>query len=71
VTNLEAHWDEAVELVGARRARVWRLFMAGSALGFENGRISVHQTLAVRPTGRPSELPLRPDWDVVSPESHP
>src|SRR5690625_1822543 len=71
VTNLEAHWDEAVELVGARRARVWRLFIAGSALGFENGRISVHQTLAVRPTGRPSELPLRPDWDVVSPESHP
>ena len=23
------HWDEAVALVGARRARVWRLYMAG------------------------------------------
>lgn len=49
VANLESNWDEAVELAGAGRARVWRLYMAGSALGFESSRISIHQTLGVRP----------------------
>ncbi|HEX8802677.1 MAG TPA: cyclopropane-fatty-acyl-phospholipid synthase family protein, partial [Acidimicrobiales bacterium] len=31
VDNLEAAWDEAVAEVGERRARVWRLYMAGSS----------------------------------------
>ena len=35
VANLEANWDQAVSEVGAPRARIWRLYMAGSALGFE------------------------------------
>src|SRR5215212_2200559 len=39
VANLQAHWDEAVAEVGPARARVWRLYMAGSAMGFEAGRI--------------------------------
>jgi cyclopropane-fatty-acyl-phospholipid synthase len=50
VANLEANWEEAVRLVGPARARVWRLYMAGSALNFEQGRTSIHQTLAVKPT---------------------
>src|SRR3974390_3310323 len=33
--NLDAHWDEAVAEVGAATARVWRLYMAGSQVGFE------------------------------------
>jgi cyclopropane-fatty-acyl-phospholipid synthase len=47
IANLEAHWDEACALVGVRRARVWRLYMAGSANGFDAGRINVHQVLGV------------------------
>jgi cyclopropane-fatty-acyl-phospholipid synthase len=47
VTNLESSWDEAVTLVGEPRARVWRLYMAGSANGFDDGGISVHQVLGV------------------------
>lgn len=47
VANLESHWQRAVELVGERRARVWRLYMAASAVGFEDAGISVHQTLGV------------------------
>lgn len=60
VANLERHWDKASELVGQARARVWRLYMAGSALGFEAGRISIHQTLGIRkdPDGS-SGMPLR------------
>ena len=48
VHNLEASWDEAVRLSSAGRARVWRLYMAGSALGFASNRIGVNQVLAVR-----------------------
>jgi cyclopropane-fatty-acyl-phospholipid synthase len=42
------------------RARVWRLYMAGSALGFEAGRLQVHQVLAVRPDRGRSGMPLSP-----------
>ena len=43
-------------------ARVWRLYMAGSALNFEAGRNQIHQVLAVRADGGRSGLPWRPDW---------
>jgi cyclopropane-fatty-acyl-phospholipid synthase len=62
VRNLEANWDEAVGLAGPARARVWRLYMAGSALNFAAGRNQIHQVLAVRADGGRSCLPLRPDW---------
>jgi cyclopropane-fatty-acyl-phospholipid synthase len=52
VANLEANWDRAVQLTSAGRARVWRLYMAGSALAFESNRIGVNQVLAVRPDVR-------------------
>lgn len=50
VANLEANWDEAVRLAGLPRAKIWRLYMAGSALSFEAGRINIHQVLGIRPT---------------------
>jgi cyclopropane-fatty-acyl-phospholipid synthase len=50
--NLEASWDEAIAAAGAGRARVWRLYMAGSALAFEANRLGVNQVLAVKPTAR-------------------
>lgn len=50
VANLERSWDRAVELVGARKARIWKLYMAGSALSSESESISVHQVLGVNPT---------------------
>ena len=48
VRNLEASWDDAVAEVGAGRARVWRLYMAASAVNFEAGNTQIHQVLAVR-----------------------
>jgi cyclopropane-fatty-acyl-phospholipid synthase len=58
--NLEAHWDEAVAEVGIGRARVWRLYMAASRLGFERDNIQLHQVLGVKlgERGR-SGFPLR------------
>lgn len=61
VRNLEENWDEAVADVGINRARIWRLYMAGSALGFEEGRIGVHQVLGLRDPDQ-ARFPLRPDW---------
>lgn len=57
VRNLEAHWDEAVRFAGMGRALVWRLYMAASALGFEDGLTGVNQVLVQRPGG--AEPPLR------------
>jgi cyclopropane-fatty-acyl-phospholipid synthase len=48
IANLESHWDEAVSLAGPARARIWRLYLAGSAFGFEGGRINLHQVLGVK-----------------------
>jgi cyclopropane-fatty-acyl-phospholipid synthase len=57
VRNLEEHWDAAVRSAGAGRARIWRLYMAASALGFEAGVTGVNQVLVQRPGG--AEPPLR------------
>ncbi|HVV30261.1 MAG TPA: class I SAM-dependent methyltransferase [Mycobacteriales bacterium] len=59
--NLEEHWDEAVAEVGIGTARVWRLYMAGSRLGFDRNDLQLHQVLGVKtPRGGAANLPLRP-----------
>jgi cyclopropane-fatty-acyl-phospholipid synthase len=59
LANLEAHWDEAVAASTPARARIWRLYIAGSALAFQANRIGVNQVLAVKPSTRGrSGLPL-------------
>ncbi|MEU7484777.1 cyclopropane-fatty-acyl-phospholipid synthase family protein [Streptomyces sp. NPDC042319] len=47
--TLEEHWPEFVALVGEETARVWRLYLAGGGLAFEERRMGVDQFLAVRP----------------------
>ena len=67
VANLESGWEEATRLTTVGRARVWRLYMAASALSFESGRIGVNQVLAVRPGPRgESGLPsTRGSWALL------
>ncbi len=60
VRNLEEHWEEAVAEVGPGRARVWRLYMAAAAVGFEHDDNQVHQVLATKTTSGASGMPLRP-----------
>jgi cyclopropane-fatty-acyl-phospholipid synthase len=66
VANLEEHWDEAVDLVGEARARIWRIYMAGSANRFEQGNIGVHQVLGVvaDADGRCFMPPTRAGWET-------
>ncbi|MFH9064650.1 class I SAM-dependent methyltransferase [Streptomyces coeruleorubidus] len=60
VARLEADWQRALQLTSPGRARVWRLYMAASALAFEQNRIGVNQVLAVRtPESGESGMPLR------------
>jgi cyclopropane-fatty-acyl-phospholipid synthase len=61
--NLEGHWTRAVAEVGERRARVWRLYLALSRVGFDLNRIQIHQILGVKvgAQGR-SGTPPRPSW---------
>ncbi len=61
--TFEANWAEAVALVGREVARVWRLYLVGGALAFEEGRMGVDQLLMVRPDrqGR-SGLPWVRAW---------
>ena len=68
--NLERNWEQAVAEVGERRARVWRLYMAISRLGFDLNRIQIHQILGVRlgATGR-SAMDLRPGWESAAPSA--
>jgi cyclopropane-fatty-acyl-phospholipid synthase len=67
VANLEDAWDEAVALTSAARARVWRLYMAGSRLGFERNVVQLHQILGVK-LGADGQagMPLRPDWETAA-----
>ncbi|WP_199439352.1 SAM-dependent methyltransferase [Umezawaea beigongshangensis] len=60
--NLDEHWDEAVREVGEGRARVWRLYLAASRLGFDRNSIQLHQVLGVKLDGTDAHVPLRPDW---------
>ncbi len=59
--TFEANWDRVVGLVGEEVARVWRLYLVGGALAFEEGRMGVDQILAVKPTadGRSGMPPVR------------
>jgi cyclopropane-fatty-acyl-phospholipid synthase len=67
VTNLERNWDEAVALVGERRARVWRLYMVGAAVAFELGNTTIHQVLGVAADHGRSGMPLRPAFGTAVP----
>jgi cyclopropane-fatty-acyl-phospholipid synthase len=45
-------------MVGANRARIWRLYMAASVINFKANRASIHQVLAVNtPDSGNSKMP--------------
>jgi cyclopropane-fatty-acyl-phospholipid synthase len=46
--NFGARQDQIGALLTAEQVRVWRLYLAGGALAFADGRMGVHQLLAIR-----------------------
>ena len=69
VSNLERNREGAVAAAGAMSYRLWRLYIAGSAQGFNTRRIAVYQALLARPhcDGRVELPPTRRDLYPVSP----
>lgn len=64
--TFEARFDEVVQLIGEAQSRVWRLYLVGSALAFEENRMGVDQFLAVKPDAAGvSGIPrTRDEWSV-------
>ena len=63
VDRLEANQDKALEMVGEKKYRIWRVYMAGFAVAFERNWDALHQVLAGKPhdNGQPA-YPLTRDY---------
>ncbi|MBN9463236.1 MAG: class I SAM-dependent methyltransferase [Burkholderiales bacterium] len=64
--GFEANLSRMVTLAGEKRARIWRVYLAGCAHGFEQGWINLYQLLVIKPridaAGAHSPLPLSRDY---------
>jgi cyclopropane-fatty-acyl-phospholipid synthase len=57
--GLESQVERARAITGEKVLRAYRLYLAGSAMSFERGWLSLHQTLASRPSGQLGDGVLR------------
>jgi cyclopropane fatty-acyl-phospholipid synthase-like methyltransferase/DUF1365 family protein len=65
IETLESRWDEFVALLGEETARVWRLYLVGGALSFEEGRMGVDQFLVVKAAADGSSaMPATRPWAI-------
>lgn len=64
VRRIEAAHDEVRRIVDEPTYRIWRLYMAASAYGFDHGDLAIYQTLLSKAGGEgQANLPLtRRDW---------
>jgi len=49
IATFEKNYDQFVALQGEEVARVWRLYLVGGGLAFEQGRMGVDQILSIKP----------------------
>lgn len=71
VERLQKNRDRAIEMTSTVTYRIWQIYMAGSAYGFETGELNLYQALMIRPEGKASPLPLtRCDWYRPCPNGH-
>ncbi len=63
VDRLETQHQQALELVGEKKYRIWRTYMAGFAVAFERNWDALHQVLAGKPhdNGQPA-YPMTRDY---------
>ncbi len=58
----ERNLDRLTSLAGDKRARIWRVYLAGCAHGFAHGWVNLYQLLAIKPrrgeAGADSPLPM-------------
>ena len=61
--RLEHHADEARQMAGDKRYRIWRVYLAGCAFGFANNWMNINQMLCCKlgdATANP--FPMTRDW---------
>ena len=58
VAKLEEGHEQALQYVDEAHYRIWRLYMAVSALEFETGELGLYQILASKRDGGPAPVPL-------------
>jgi len=46
--RLESSLGRAIEVAGARRVRIWQIYLAGCAFGFARGWMNLYQVLGCR-----------------------
>jgi cyclopropane-fatty-acyl-phospholipid synthase len=49
VERMQRHKDEAIHMIGEKKYRIWRIYMAGSAYAFERNWMALYQLLGGRP----------------------
>ena len=70
IHTFEERYQEFVALQGEEVARVWRLYLTGGGLAFEEGRMGVDQILAVKPDAQgDASMPLGRPWANPAPRS--
>jgi cyclopropane-fatty-acyl-phospholipid synthase len=61
--RMEDSMQQATRLIGELKARIWRLYLAGSAHYFQSGKLDLYQSLLVKCANGRSGMPLtRADW---------
>jgi cyclopropane-fatty-acyl-phospholipid synthase len=60
--RFEEHGERLREIAGEKRWRIWRLYLAGCAYGFEQEWMALHQILAVKAGSGRGVLPLTRDY---------
>jgi len=60
--RLEENRDKAIASAGAKRYRIWQIYLAGCAHGFSNEWMNIYQVLARKQGGGANPLPLTRDY---------
>ncbi|MFA7667178.1 MAG: class I SAM-dependent methyltransferase, partial [Burkholderiaceae bacterium] len=64
--GFEKNLARLTELAGEKRARIWRIYLAGCAYGFAHGWVNLYQLQVIRPrpgpAGMESPLPMSRAW---------
>lgn len=65
VRRLESRYEDARRITNETVYRIWRVYMAGCAHAFAQGRVSIYQLLFSKPDRGNAHLPMtRADWYV-------
>lgn len=60
--RIEARRQEAAALIDSRRLRIWQIYLAGSAFGFEQGWMNLYQVLACKGESLAARMPLTREY---------